>query len=200
MERMEILKKAAQDMNDKLGLEPKIDLTLPEEDLLARVKKEAEQIGLNISSNKLDPAVVEADKKNLDPGTWTFLKDEGALDHIKEVEKKGKTTKKTTKKTDKAAPKKETPEGKKTDKAAPKTPAEKTALGSQKNTQAGFIDELLLAGVERDGAARQIAAKFEVDEKKALGRFNLHKKFLVEERGIKITEKDGVFTAEAPQK
>ena len=75
----------AKDLNTGLGLDPEIDTTLPEEELLAAIKQESTQVGQNIKTNKVDLAVAAADEQALSPETWSFLREQGFLKHVEEA-------------------------------------------------------------------------------------------------------------------
>ena len=75
----------AKDLNTGLGLDPEIDTTLPEEELLAAIKQESTQVGQNIKTNKVDLAVAAADEQALSPETWSFLQEQGFLKHIEDA-------------------------------------------------------------------------------------------------------------------
>ena len=217
------LKAVAKDLNDVLGLEPAIDLKA--KDLLERVRDEAASVGIDPKTGKISQKLVDGDKKELQPETWEFLEEHKMLEHLgaeEEEEDDAEEAEKPLKKADKKAAKavavkeeeeeneeeeeddaeEEKPAIKPSAKKAGKAPAEvvkvgKTSFGSMENSQAGFIDKLLLDGVTQEEGITAVAKEFyNNDMGKAKSRFKIHITFLQKHnKAIITTDKKGVIIA-----
>ena len=82
----EVLESVAENLNKTLGLKPAIDLKQDDQDLFDAIKTESAEVGIDPKTSKVSDKVVKSDRKALAPETWTFLEENGMLDHLPKEE------------------------------------------------------------------------------------------------------------------
>lgn len=100
----EVLEEVAENLNKTLGLKPPIDIKLDDDDLVEAIREQSAEVGVDPKNGKVSDKVIKSDRKALAPETWTFLEENGMLDHLPKEE--APAPKKNDKKSE---PKKEAP-------------------------------------------------------------------------------------------
>lgn len=149
----EVLESVAENLNKTLGLKPAIDLKQDDQDLFDAIKTESAEVGIDPKTSKVSDKVVKSDRKALAPETWTFLEENGMLDHLPKEEKPAPKNGKDKPAKEKAE--KTTGEGKKRGSATPgKGPGVLAA-----------IQEILTAAtakapIKKDAILRELVKRF----------------------------------------